>query len=252
LSVMFLQRDQFISAPAAFARSSPPLTYFLGWKSREDERETCTGEALVMGPGFPFVCPPTRMPDTRQFALLSLAIVLLGPAAAARAQQFEVPTVARSAIVSGTNDYRQQKGLPPLRQSTSASQVAQAYATYLARTGKTGHGADGRNPAKRLHAAGVKFCKFRGENWHRSWTRPKPAPAGPAVAKALRYWKNSPGHERALSSASTEVGIGVAGWRHGNQWYYVAVQMFLDTSCFVGAAPGPYNPPRPERNPKRL
>ena len=132
-----------------------------------------------------FVWPPTRMPDTRQVALLCLAIVLLGPAAAARAQQFEVPIVARSAIVSGTNDYRRQKGLPPLRQSKPASQVAQAYATYLARTGKTGHGADGRNPAKRLHAAGVKFCKFRGENWHRSWTRPKPAPAGAAVAKAL-------------------------------------------------------------------
>ena len=163
-----------------------------------------------------------------------------------------MPTVARSAIVSGTNDYRQQKGLAPLRQSTPASQVAQAYATYLARTRKTGHGADGRNPAERLRTAGVKFCKFRGENWHRSWTRPKPAPAGAAVVKAMRFWKKSPGHERALRSASTEIGVGVAGWRHGNQWYYVEVQVFLDTSCFVGAGPGLNNPPRPERNPKRL
>jgi uncharacterized protein YkwD len=193
-----------------------------------------------------------RMPATRQIALLSLAIVLLGLAAAARAQQFEVPLVARSAIVNGTNDYRHQKGLAPLRQSTPASQVAEAYATYLARTRKTGHGADGRSPAERLRAADVKFCKFRGENWHRSWTRPKPAPAGVAAAKALRFWKKSPGHERALSSASTEIGVGVAGWRHGNQWYYVEVQMFLDTSCFVGAGPGLNNPPRPERNPRRL
>jgi uncharacterized protein YkwD len=192
------------------------------------------------------------MPDTRQVALLSLAIGLLGPAAAARAQQFEVPTVAGSAIVSATNDYRQQKGLALLRQSTPASQVAQAYATYLARTGKTGHGADGRNPAERLRAAGVKFCKFRGENWHRSWTRPRPAPAGAAAAKAMRFWKKSPGHERALSSASTEVGVGVAGWRHGNQWYYVEVQMFLDTSCVLGAVPALNNPPPPERNPRRL
>ena len=61
-----------------------------------------------------------------------------------------MPTIARSTIVSATNDYRQQKGLATLRQSTPASQVAQAYATYLARTGKTGHGADGRNPAERL------------------------------------------------------------------------------------------------------
>jgi uncharacterized protein YkwD len=195
----------------------------------------------------------TRMPDTRHLALLSLAVGLLGPAAAARAQQFEVPSVARSAIISGTNVYRRQKGLAPLRQSTAASQVAQAYATYLARTRKTGHGADGRNPAERLRAAGVKFCKFRGENWHQSWARPKPTSAGAAAAKAMRFWKKSPGHERALRSTSTEIGVGVAGWRHGNQWYYVEVQMFLDTSCFMGSSArlGPNNPPLPERNPGR-
>jgi uncharacterized protein YkwD len=190
------------------------------------------------------------MPDTRPVALLSLAIVLFGQATAARAQQFDVPAVAKSAILSETNAYRQQKGLTPLRRSASASQVAQAYATYLARTRKTGHGADGRNPAERLRAAGVKFCHFRGENWHRSWTRPKPASADAAVAKAMRFWKYSPGHERALSSASTEIGVGVAGWRHGSQWHYVEVQMFLDTSCFVGAVEN--DPPRPERNPIRL
>ena len=192
------------------------------------------------------------MPDTRQVALLSLAIGFLDPAAVARAQQFEVPAVARSTIVSATNDYRQQKGLATLRPSTPASQVAQAYATYLARTGKTGHGADGRNPAERLRAAGVKFCKFRGENWHRSWTRPRPAPADAAAAKAMRFWKKSPGHERALRSASTEIGVGVAGWRHNNQWHYVEVQMFLDTSCLVQAEPALNDPPPPERNPRRL
>ena len=208
--------------------------------------------SVPSGPSGSNVYMSARMPDTRQIALLSLAIAFLGPAAAARAQQFEVPIVARSAIVNGTNDYRQQKGLAPLRQSTPASQVAQAYATYLARTRKTGHGADGRNPVERLRAADVKFCKFRGENWHRSWTRPKPAPAGAAAAKAMRFWKKSPGHERALSSASTEIGVGVVGWRHGNQWYYVEVQMFLDTSCFVGAGPGLNDPPRPLRNPRRL
>lgn len=188
------------------------------------------------------------MTDTRRLALLSLAVGLLGPAAAAQAQQFEVPGVAQSAIFSGTNVYRQQKGLTPLRQSAAASQVAQAYATYLARTRKTGHGADGRNPAERLRAAGVKFCKFRGENWHQSWTRPKPASASAAAAKAMRFWKTSPGHERALRSASTEIGVGIAGWRHGNQWYYVEVQVFIDTSCFGKDRLGPNNPPLPERN----
>ena len=47
------------------------------------------------------------------------------------------------------------------------------------------------------------------------------------IPQAEFSWQR-PGHERALRSASTEIGVGVAGWRHGNQWYYVEVQMFLD------------------------
>jgi uncharacterized protein YkwD len=183
-------------------------------------------------------------------ALLGLALGPLGWSPT-YAQQFDAPG-ARSAIVSSTNAYRQQKGLAPLRQSDGASQVAQAYATYLARTRKTGHTADGRNPPGRLRAAGVKFCKFRGENWHQSWTRPKRVSVGAATAKAMRFWKRSPGHERALRSASTEIGVGVAGWRHGSQWYYVEVQMFLDTSCIGGGnASATELPALPERNPAR-
>jgi uncharacterized protein YkwD len=174
-------------------------------------------------------------------------------AAPADAQQFDA-SGARSAIVSETNAYRRQKGLAALGHSAGASQVAQAYAVYLARNYKTGHHADGRSPPQRLRAAGVKFCKFQGENWHLSWTRPKRASVGAAVAKAMRFWKNSPGHERALRSRSTEIGVGVAGWKHGNRWYYVEVQMFIDTSCRGGAKPAPGDdplPPLPDRNPER-
>lgn len=186
-----------------------------------------------------------------------LALVAFVPlVASAQAQEFDIPPGARSAIVDQTNAYRQQKGLAALSLSADASLVAQAYASYLARTNKTGHRADGRNPVERLRAGGVKFCKFRGENWHESWTRPKRALSDAAVSKAMRFWRKSPGHERALRSASTEIGVGVAGWKHGNQWYYQAVQLFLDTSCIKGAKPArsiedPL-PPLPDRNPARL
>jgi hypothetical protein len=53
----------------------------------------------------------------------------------------------------------------------------------------------------------------------------------------MRFWKQSPGHERALRSASTEIGVGVAGWKHGNQWYYQEIQLFIDTSRLKGAKP---------------
>ena len=176
--------------------------------------------------------------------------------ASAQAQDFAVPPSAKAAIVDQTNAYRQMKGLAPLSQSAGASQVAQAYANYLARTNKRGHRADGRSPPQRLRAGGVKFCKFRGENWHESWTRPKRVSSEAAVAKAMRFWKKSPVHERALRSASTEIGVGVAGWKHGNQWYYQAVQMFIDTSCIKGAKASPsvddQLPPLPDRNPGRI
>jgi uncharacterized protein YkwD len=200
-------------------------------------------------------------------------ILVLGLAAAcdarpARAQQFEIPASAKAAIIADTNAYRQTKGLAPLRENVSASEEAQAYAHYLAETARQGHSADGRSPFQRLRASRTKFCKFRGENWHESWTRPSPASPEAAVAAAMTFWKHSPGHERALRSASTEIGVGVAGWRHGNQWYYQEIQVFIDTSCLKPvqtasndsanqpdqAPPLPDRkpvPPLPDRNPSR-
>ena len=191
----------------------------------------------------------------RSLPLLTLVAGLLFNGSAS-AQEFAVTPGAKAAIVDQTNAYRQTKGLARLSRSADASQVAQAYANYLARTKKRGHHADGRSPVDRLRAGGVKFCKFRGENWHMSWTRPKRVSSEAAVAKAMRFWKRSPGHERALRSAATEIGVGVAGWKHGNQWYYQSVQLFIDTSCLTGSKASPsadeQRPPLPDRNPGRL
>jgi uncharacterized protein YkwD len=188
--------------------------------------------------------------------ILALPMVALGLATPALAQQFDVPG-ARSAIVEATNAYRAQKGLAPLRENAGANRVAQAYAHYLARTDKTGHRADGRSPSQRLRAGGVKYCKFRGENWHRSWTRPKRASIGTAVGKAMAFWKKSPGHERALRSASTDIGVGAVGWKHGGRWIYTEVQLFIDTTCRGGqvvpaAASTEAVPSLPDRNPQRV
>jgi len=169
----------------------------------------------------------------------------------AHAQQFVVPASAKAEIIDVTNAYRKSKGLQPLRESESVSRVAQAYADYLAEAKKTGHGADGRDPVQRLRAASVKFCKFLGENWHASWTRRDKASPGTAMASAMGFWKKSPGHERALRSASTDIGVGVAGWKHGDQWYYQEIQMFIDNSCLKAAVSLAKAPPIPDRNPER-
>jgi uncharacterized protein YkwD len=162
---------------------------------------------------------------------LAATVCTLGVVPRAHAQQFEVPVSAKAAIIDQTNAYRQSKGLAPLSENEGASRAAQAYANYLAETARGGHSADGRNPVQRLRAGGVKFCKFRGENWHMSWTRPARASSDTAMDTAMRLWKKSPGHERALRSRSNEIGVGVAGFRHGNQWWYQEIQVFIDTSC---------------------
>ena len=200
-------------------------------------------------------------------ALLGLAAIgQLLAVRQAHAQEFAVTDSAKAAIIDQTNAYRATKGLPPLSESVEASREAQTYAEYLAETTKQGHSADGRSPFYRLRVSGTKFCKFRGENWHESWTRPERVSPEAAVAAAMTFWKHSPGHERALRSASTEIGVGIAGWRHGNQWYYQEIQVFIDTSCLrstktvsdeEGDAPPPMPgrnsaPSRPERNPMRL
>jgi uncharacterized protein YkwD len=199
--------------------------------------------------------------------LFALGLAASCDARPAGAQQFDIPANAKASIIEQTNAYRQTKGLAPLSENASASAEAQAYANYLAETARQGHSADGRNPFQRLRASGAKFCKFRGENWHESWTRPSRVSPEAAVAAAMTFWKHSPGHERALRSASTEIGVGVAGWRHGEQWYYQEIQVFIDTSCLKTtqtasnegvdesqAPPLPDRkptPPLPDRNPSR-
>jgi hypothetical protein len=70
------------------------------------------------------------------------------------------------------------------------------------------------------------------ENWHKSWADDgSRMPVEEAMARAMTFWKNSPGHERALRAPAREIGIGVFGWKHGKRWIYTEVQVFVDRSC---------------------
>lgn len=166
---------------------------------------------------------------TLVFAPLAVAVASLF-CISAEAQQFSVPTEAERRILEATNAHRVKAGLSPLRLSRGASKVAENYARYLAKTGKTGHRADGRSPRDRLEAGGMPVCRV-WENWYKSWTSRTRPTVEEATDKAMAFWRNSPGHERSLRSPSSEIGVGVVGWKRGRHWVYVGVQLFLDRSC---------------------
>ncbi|MFT5508369.1 MAG: hypothetical protein ACI89J_001444, partial [Hyphomicrobiaceae bacterium] len=53
------------------------------------------------------------------------------------------------AIIEMTNGFRRQNKLSELKRNRTLDQAARAFASYLARTGKFSHTADGRRPADR-------------------------------------------------------------------------------------------------------
>lgn len=171
-----------------------------------------------------------------------LAAALLSGAAASQlatapkalaGQEFTVPFAANQYILDQTNAYRVSKGLPKLFAHNPPNAAADAYAHYLAtHTGwdNNPHGADGRDPAARVKAQKGKFCGV-WENVFTSATWPNKDDAIKAMQKAMAFWKTSPGHEANLRSASDQIGIGVAGWKEGDKWHYVAVQDFIKTKC---------------------
>lgn len=160
-----------------------------------------------------------------------------------RAQQVIVPPHARTIIFEATNAYRAEHDLPRLHLSPTTSKVARDYAKYLAENDKVGHRADGGSARDRLRAQGIEVCHV-WENWHKSWTSEERVTVEEAMAKAMNFWKRSPGHARSMRSNAREIGIGVIGWKHGARWIYTEVQIFIDRSCLKGRPKGSPFPKR--------
>ena len=89
--------------------------------------------------------------------LIASCFTLGVPATPARASTADPAQVA-SGIFEHTNAFRQQQGREKLKHDARLTKAASAFAAYMARTGKYGHGADGRTPAQRAEAQGYKYC----------------------------------------------------------------------------------------------
>lgn len=103
------------------------------------------------------------------------------------------------------NRNRGDQGVPPLKINNKLSAAAQAYAEFLANSGKFGHTIKG-TPGSRAKAQGYHYHAI-GENI---------AAGQPSPKVVVNGWMHSKGHrENILRKAFKEVGFGVAKTRGG-------------------------------------
>jgi uncharacterized protein YkwD len=167
-----------------------------------------------------------------RWLLLVLAIgwVLLPRAASAQAAETRTsgdqsPDLADvgERLISRTNAFRHQEGLPTVATNPQLTAAAQGFATFMARTGQFSHTADGQTPEARAKAHGYDPCLI-AENiayQHNLTGFTTEALAG----GFFQGWQHSPGHrENLLDPAVTETGIGLS--QHEQTGAYYAVQLF--------------------------
>lgn len=126
-------------------------------------------------------------------------------------------------IVSATNQFRRQQGLPELKVNQALTKAAQYFADYMARTDKYSHTADGKEPWQRTAEYGYAYCivleniayEYSAEGF-----RTKDLAQG-----FMKGWQKSPPHRKNLLDPDVdEIGVGVAHSSRTGRYY--AVQDF--------------------------
>lgn len=119
---------------------------------------------------------------------------------------------AEKKILELTNAERKQKDVPALKPNVLLFKVAQAHSENMARQGKMEHNLDGKTPLGRLQAAGYKYSRA-----HENIGAGDP---DVPLEDLMKAWMDSKGHrENILSSACTEIGLGIAKGADGKVYY---------------------------------
>lgn len=157
---------------------------------------------------------------TRHWPAVALALSCAVPCRPARLP--DLPQ-AVAQVISRSNVFRVEQGLPPVEPDAQLTAAAEAYAAYLARTDRFSHTADGREPWDRAKAQGYAMCMI-AENLALEGSS-----AGFATAELaqdfVQGWIDSPGHRHnLLSPEATQTGVAIAHGARSDRYY--AVQMF--------------------------
>jgi uncharacterized protein YkwD len=134
----------------------------------------------------------------------------------------DLERVARR-IVELTNAFRREHGRGELKENARLTKAAAYDASYLARTDKFSHTADGSQPWERAAKFGYDYCiELENIAWRYEPTTPE---AEELAVGFVEGWKKSPGHRRnMLDRDVTEIGVAVA--RSSLTGRYYAVQEF--------------------------
>ena len=141
--------------------------------------------------------------------------------AVTRVKKPNLNTVNRQ-ILTQTNQFRKSQRLDPVRSNGQLNTAAQYFADFMARTGKYGHEADGKQPHERATMYGYNHAQI-AENIASAYHT-----YGFATDELTRTfvdgWKNSPGHRKNMVDPFVlELGTAVAQSKDGT---YYAVQLF--------------------------
>jgi Cysteine-rich secretory protein family len=119
----------------------------------------------------------------------------------------ELPKV-EAAIIEITNTVRTEAKLGTVAANPALTVAARAYATFLAKSGKFSHDADG-SLSDRTERSGYRHCTI-AENLA-SFQDSRGFESRALAKSAMEGWLNSPGHRQNLMSPPmTEIGVAVA------------------------------------------
>jgi uncharacterized protein YkwD len=126
-------------------------------------------------------------------------------------------------IVAGSNEFRRAEGAAAMRPDAQLTAAARSFASFMARTDRYGHEADGKKPAARAEEHGYRYCIVL-ENIA-SLYHSEGFDTQELAERVLHGWKQSPGHRKNLLDRDvTDIGVAIAQSAASGKHY--AVQMF--------------------------
>jgi uncharacterized protein YkwD len=160
---------------------------------------------------------------------LAAAFALHASAQTARPPAADV-SAAASLIVERTNEFRRAEGLDAVHVDARLERAALEFAQFMARTGKYGHEADGRDPPARAQAQGYEYCVVLENIAYHYDSRGYEARR--LAQASVEGWKASPPHRKNLENPLvTQTGVAVA--RAANGYYYSVQMLGLPRSASV-------------------